>query len=91
MSSSEVILIEIYTSPVCSRCQRTVEKIRDYVQDYPYPVQVEERDVLSHLPEATRLGVYATPAIVINGKLVYRGPISRQQLMKFLQEIHHAK
>ncbi len=80
------ILIEIFTSPVCSRCQRTLEAVREYVQQYPHPVKVEERDVLSHLPQATRLGVYATPAIVINGKLVYRGPISRQQLWRFLEE-----
>ena len=91
MRSQEVILIEIFTSPVCSRCRRTIEKIREYVKNYPVPVQVEERDVLSYFKEATRIGVYATPAIVINGQLVYRGPISRQKLMQFLNEITNVK
>ncbi len=79
--------IEIFTSPGCSRCHRATEMIRETLKQLPDSVEITELNVLDHLAYATRLGVYTTPTIALNGKLVFRGVPSKRQVMEFVERI----
>ncbi len=81
------MIIEVFTSPGCSKCKHITRMIMDLLKDLPEEVTLREINVLDELEYATRLGVYTTPTIALDGKLVFRGVPTRKQIVQFVQKI----
>jgi protein-disulfide isomerase len=67
-----VIEVKVYGSvPPCAKCKRTEEAARKAAAKFPGRVKVEKLSALS--PEGLQLGLLATPAVVVNGRIVAQG------------------
>ncbi len=86
-SKKSGVRIEIFTAPGCSRCQRATEMIKTALAQLPDTFEIVELNVLEHLEYATRLGIYTTPTIAVNGKRVFRGVPSKSQVLAFVQSL----
>jgi small redox-active disulfide protein 2 len=64
-------LIEIL-GPGCARCQETYKVVREVVEAGGLDCQVDKNQAVERLVE---LGVLRTPAVVIDGKVVFSGRI----------------
>ncbi len=82
-----MIELEILSaSSGCGRCQHALEIIRNALKKYQGKVRVTETDVTKKPEKLLALGVMATPAILINGKLVFEGSIKESELDKKIKE-----
>ncbi len=85
--SSAVLRIELLTATTCSRCHAARAAIISVIENIGRPqLQFREIDVLDELDYAVGLGVLSTPAVAIDGELVFRSAPSaaafRQALLK---------
>lgn len=73
--------IEVFSAPGCNSCGQAKAVIRKLVEQMDDKrLQWREVDVLAELDYAVELGVLATPAIAINGELVFTGLPSEKNL-----------
>ena len=71
---SQPMEIELFYSPYCSRCAAARQRLRKLLSGADYRnLSYRERNVLDALERAVDLGVSATPALAIGGKLVDAG------------------
>lgn len=73
--------IEIFTSSQCKHCRKALSLVNEVVtamQDKR--LVIDERDVLAQIDSAVALGIVATPALVIDGELVFTALPTRKQL-----------
>lgn len=80
------IKVEVFSSPGCGKCGRAKEVLRRIVQEMDCAIQWREVNVLDELDYAVALGVMSTPAIAIDGKLVFSGLPSPRKLRAVLDE-----
>lgn len=79
--TKETVIIEILTACGCRRCQQVKALARDVVAEFDEAqVQYREVDVVEEIDYAVHLGVLGTPAIALDGKLVFAAPPSRAKL-----------
>ncbi len=64
------VLIEVVNSPGCAKCMAARDVIKKFIKGRE-GVELRELDVLEHPERIVELGVMMTPAIAINGKLVF--------------------
>lgn len=64
------VRVEVFTSPGCSKCGHAKEVLQRVAQELG-GVEWREVNVLEHLDRAVALGVLSTPAIAIDGELVF--------------------
>ena len=63
--------VELFFSPYCPHCRAAREHVRAAISVLPEnTVRYQERNVIEHLERAVELGVKATPAIAVSGKLL---------------------
>ncbi len=63
--------VELFFSPYCRRCHTARERVQAAISALPAnAVRYQERNVIEHLERAVELGVTATPAIAVSGKLL---------------------
>jgi protein-disulfide isomerase len=75
------INVEVFASPSCSRCGRTVELIQELANELGTELIVWRKvNVVDEIDYAVSLGVLSTPAIAINGKLVFTGQPTLKKL-----------
>ncbi len=79
--------IEIFTAPNCSRCGKTVDLVRQVIQELHSEKSIKNIDykklnVVEEIDYAVQLGVRATPAIVLNGKLEFTATPTKHMLKK---------
>jgi len=73
--------IEVFSAPGCSSCGQAKAVIRKLVEQMGDDrMQWREVDVIAELDYAVELGILSTPAIAINGKLVFTGLPSEKKL-----------
>jgi len=73
--------IEVFSAPGCSSCGRAKAVIRKLVEQMgDNRLQWREVDVVAELDYAVELGILSTPAIAINGELVFTGLPSEKKL-----------
>jgi len=78
--------IEVFTSTVCSNCQRASRVVEQLLEEAGFVnVTWREVDVVEEIDHTVALGVLATPAIAIGGKLVFSALPSKQQLRNVIQ------
>ncbi len=79
------IQVEIFSAPGCSRCGRAKRLLRDVARTLGEDrITWREVDVLEELDYAVDLGVLSTPAIAIDGELVFTGLPSARGLREAL-------
>ncbi|VAX15704.1 hypothetical protein MNBD_IGNAVI01-3033 [hydrothermal vent metagenome] len=81
------IKIEVFSSPGCSKCQRAKEILRNMVAELEENlIDWREVNILEELNYSVKLGVLSTPAIAVNGKLVFTGLPSAKKLNAYLEQ-----
>ena len=76
-----VITIELISASVCNRCWDARKRLQSLVEELDDDrIQYREIDVLDELDYAVSLGVLTTPAIAINGELLYSSVPSKKRL-----------
>lgn len=78
--------VEVFTAPGCGKCGKARIVLEDLVNKMSEDVEWREVNVLKEMDYAIELGVLATPAIAINGELVFTALPSRKQLQQVLQD-----
>jgi len=81
------IVIELFSASTCDRCGSAKKRIQSLVKQLgDDSIEYRELDVLEELDYAVSLGVLTTPAIAINGELVFTTMPSIKQLTDELQQ-----
>ena len=76
-----VINVEVFASPGCSKCGHAKEVLRKLADELGEgKVRWREVNILEEMDHAVALGVMSTPAIAIDGELVFTGLPSRARL-----------
>lgn len=83
------IKVEVFSSPGCGKCGKAKEVLRKQVDNIgTEKITWREVNILDEMDYAVQLGVLSTPAIAIDGTLVFTGLPSvkklRQTLDKYL-------
>ena len=75
------IKVELFAAPGCTRCARARRRLQGMVEAI-HDERLEWRtvEVLDEIDYAVAVGVLATPAIAINGELVFTSLPSKKQL-----------
>lgn len=64
--------VEIFASPGCSKCSRTIEVFRELIEEIGSDhIKWRQVSVVDELDYAVSLGVLTTPAIAVDGELVF--------------------
>lgn len=83
---SKPINVEIFTAPNCNRCGRAVTLVQSVAEELGDGIQWRRVDVIAELDYAVATGVLATPAIAIDGNLVFTSLPTRDKLYRTLQQ-----
>jgi predicted DsbA family dithiol-disulfide isomerase len=80
------ISVELFVSPVCDRCAKASKMMKLVVDEFGNDrVEWREVDVLDEIDYAVAIGVLSTPAIAIDGKLVFSSLPGVESLYRALQ------
>ncbi len=67
------IIVEVFSSPGCAKCVKAKDEVLGFIREHGRgAVELREVNVLDEMDRALDLGVMATPAIAIDGELVFR-------------------
>ncbi|HEX9625578.1 MAG TPA: thioredoxin family protein [Acidiferrobacterales bacterium] len=80
------IKVEVFSSPGCSKCGHAKALLRRIAEEVGGGrIDWREVNVLEEIDHAVELGVLTTPAIAIDGELVFAGLPSTNRLRKLLR------
>ena len=80
------LMVEVLTASYCSNCQRTKTLVREVIAGLDdNRLQYREVNVVEEIDYAVSLGVLRTPAIALNGKLVFSSQPSAAKLRQAIQ------
>lgn len=76
------IAVQLVTAPGCSKCEQAKQVIASAVDQHRGEYQIELTEVnLVEQPEiAAEHDIWSTPALVINGELVFQGRVDEREL-----------
>lgn len=81
-----MLKVEVFSSPGCTRCGQAKDVLRKVVEEIGGGRIVwREVSVLEEIDYAVKLGVLSTPAIAVNGKLVFTALPSAKKLRAALE------
>jgi len=84
---NQQVTVEVLTASGCSRCQKVKTLARDVVSELgDNRVRYREIDVVEEIDYAVELGVLSTPAIALNGELVFSATPSKSKLHQAIQQ-----
>lgn len=88
---SHAVLVEVLTASGCGRCQKAKTLAKRVIaqiegKDQDADIQYREINVVEEIDYAVQLGVMSTPAIAINGELVFPAPPSATKLRQAILE-----
>ncbi len=83
-----MIKLEVLTSPTCTYCSAAKIRINKVVEEMRQSrnITIKEINVTEHPEIMLKYGVRATPAIAINGRLVYIGLPTEREIAKLVNE-----
>lgn len=81
------INVEIFSSPNCGQCGRAKQVLKKVAEDIGGD-QIHWRvvNILEEIDHAVALGVLSTPALAVDGKLIFTALSSAKKLRKILEE-----
>jgi len=80
------IVVEVFSSPGCSKCSHAKSVLRKLVDEMDSEeIEWREVNILKELDHAVALGVLSTPAIAIDGALVFTSLPSVNKLRSELE------
>lgn len=81
------IKVEVFSSPGCAKCSRARDVLKKVAEEVGGGrIDWREVNVLEELDYAVRLGVLSTPAIAVNGELLFTALPSETKLRKILEQ-----
>jgi thioredoxin len=81
------LTVEVLTASECSRCQRAKALAKEVIAKLDDDrLQYREINVIEEIDYAVALGVLSTPAIALNGELVFPSPPSAAKLRQAILE-----
>jgi len=79
------VKVEVFSSPGCSKCGHAKELLRTMALELGEDrIQWRDVNILEELDYAVEMGVLSTPAIAVNGKLVFAGLPAAEKLKALL-------
>ncbi len=79
--------IEVFTAPGCGKCGKAKTRLKKVVEELRLDdIDWREVNILDELDYAVDLGVLTTPAIAMNGELVFSGLPSERAMLKKVSE-----
>lgn len=82
------IQVEVFSSPGCGKCGYAKEELRRIVDQFGNDkIQWRAVNILEEIDHAVSLGVLSTPAIAINGELIFSSLPSKKKLIDALQDV----
>lgn len=86
MVTGMTIKVEVFSSPGCGNCAQAKDALKKIAAELGGGrIAWREVNVLEELDYAVRLGVLSTPAIAVNGKLVFTALPSAKKLRAALE------
>ena len=80
------IKVEVFSSPGCGKCTHAKEALKKIAEELgPQRINWREVNVLEEMDYAVSLGVLSTPAIAVDGKLVFTSLPSAGKLRETLE------
>jgi glutaredoxin len=76
-----MLKIEVFSAPGCGKCTHAKEMLKDIVLEYAQNLSWCEVDIMQDMDYAVDLGVMSTPAIAIDGQLVFTSLPSKEKLL----------
>ncbi len=81
------IKVEVFSSPGCSKCGHARELLKKIaIEKGEHKLVWCEVNILEELDYAVQLGVLSTPAIAIDGELIFTGLPSARKLLSVLEQ-----
>ena len=81
-----MLKVEVFSSPGCTRCGQAKDVLRKVAEEIGGGrIEWREVNVLEEIDRAVTLGVLSTPAIAVNGKLVFTVLPSAKKLRAALE------
>ncbi len=81
------IEVEVFAAPGCGKCGKARQVLKRIVEEWPDErIRWREVNILDELDYAVQLGVLSTPAIAIDGELLFTALPSEKRLRQALQE-----
>ena len=79
--------IEVLSSPGCAKCVQARERLKSVIlENFSNQLEWREVNIMEELDYAVKLGVLTTPAIAVNGKLIFKGLPSVKEMQAFLEK-----
>jgi len=77
------VLVEVLTASGCGRCQQIRSLAKEVITELDDGrIRYREINVVEDIDYAVQLGVLSTPAIALNGELVFSAPPSKARLRR---------
>lgn len=81
------VKVEVFSSPGCSQCAHAKDELRKIVEEFGHDrIQWRDVNVLEEIDHTVSIGALSTPAIAIDGKLVFGSLPSAKRLRAVLEE-----
>ena len=81
------VIVELFTSNVCSRCVQAKATLRELIAELDdASFELHFIDVIENLDYAVEVGVLATPALAVNGKLISTSIPGKHRLRELLMK-----
>ena len=81
-----MVKVEVFSSPGCGKCAYARDALKKAVEALGgNRIQWREVNVLDEMDYAVSLGVLSTPAIAVNGKLLFTALPSTKKLRQVLE------
>lgn len=81
------VKVEVFSSPGCTKCSHAKDVLQKIALEVGHnQIEWREVNILEELDYAVGLGVLSTPAIAINGDLVFTGMPGAAKLRKVLEQ-----
>ena len=81
-----IVNVEVFSSPGCGKCGHARELLKKLAEELGGGrIRWREVNVLEEMDHAVKLGVLSTPAIAVNGKLLFTSLPSVQKLRQALE------
>jgi len=81
MTAPQAVVVNVLTATGCDRCQKARTLAKEAITELgDSRVHYREINVVDEIDYAVHLGVMSTPAIALNGELVFPAPHSKARL-----------